>query len=474
MLTLLVQPWRKMRVQTQLILLLVFAAVVAQVINVSTQLRIRDNMLNQQRIDVSFERITTAADFMSRLPADQRQTYLSSLNLGRERYVLASEPFVERQYTQPEQAQELRVALDGLPHRPDEIRLFVGAVANLAMCKGQGGLPDILVPPLGHYTQSSHPCYSEVIASIELPHIGWLNLSLNLYGASPTSQWYYWFTDLLTLLVSIGVIIYASRSLLRPIRRLQRAVQRSGHNLTPTLVEEQGAADIRELIKEYNQMQLRISRFVTNRTQLLAAISHDLRTPITSMRLRLDFLPDSDDKTKLIENLDTLKATADDSLNFVRETNSDEDFVALDLHALVDACCDDLAETGLPVEHIELADPPSKAVIKGQQHALKRALDNLIQNAINYGQQAQVSITETRSSYRINVLDNGAGIPPDQYERVLEPFVRLESSRNSNTGGSGLGLAIVRSITDDHAGQLHFSHSEEGFMVTIELPKKIG
>lgn len=470
MLTGLIQLWRKLRVQTQLIVLLVFAAVIAQVINVTTQLQMRQNMLNQQRIDIGFERITTATGFMSRLPAAQRQTYLSSLNLGRERYMLSAEPFVPLDDSQPLQVEELREAMQDLPVQPDQIRLFIGPVVSLDMCRGSDPEPPIFVPPVGHYTQSSHPCYSEIIASIELPDIGWLNLSINLYGAAVTSHWYYWFTDLITLLVSILVIIYASRSLLRPIRKLQRAVQKSGHNLAPTLVEEQGAADIRELINEYNQMQLRISRFVSNRTQLLAAISHDLRTPITSMRLRLEFLPDSDDKAKLIENLDTLKATADNSLNFVRETNSEEAFTTIDLHALVEACCDDLAETGLPVEMKAGAET---AIVKGQQNALKRAIDNLIQNAVYYGQQAQVSLYQTGHQLRVVVADKGPGIPDDQQERVFEPFVRLETSRNSKTGGAGLGLAIVRSIADNHAGKVRFAKSEAGFAVVLELPKAI-
>lgn len=463
-----VNLWRKLRVQTQLILLLVLAALFAQFINVTTQLKMRDNMLNQQRIDIGFERITTATGFMSDLPAEQRQTYLSSLNLGRERYMLSTEPFVPVEDSQPEQVEELRAALQHLPIQPEQIRLFIGPVVTLDMCRGSDPEPPIFVPPVGHYTQSSHPCYSEIIASIELPDIGWLNLSINLYGAAITSHWYYWFTDLITLLISIVAIIYASRSLLRPIRKLQRAVKKSGHNLAPTLVEEQGAADIRELIAEYNQMQQRISRFVSNRTQLLAAISHDLRTPITSMRLRLDFLPDSEDKAKLIENLDALKATADNSLNFVRETNSEEAFSSIDLVSLVEACCDDLEETGLPVE---MKPAVEAGIVKGQQNALRRAIDNLIQNAVYYGQQAQVSILQAGQNLRVVVADKGPGIPEGEQERVFEPFVRLETSRNSQTGGAGLGLAIVRSIADDHAGKVRFANNDYGFAVILELPK---
>lgn len=463
--------WRKLRVQTQLILMLVFAAIVAQVINVTVQLEIRESMLNEQRISMGFDRITTTSDFMSHLPADQRQLYLSSLNFGRERYVLADQPFVTLEDSQPQQAAALREVLNTLPTPPQEVRLFIGKVANLSLCKGKDPVPDILVPPVGKFTQSSHPCYSELIASIELPEIGWLNLSLNLYGAAPVYMWYYWFTDFITLIVSIGVIVYASRSLLRPIKKLLQAVQSSGHNLAPALVEELGAADIRELIREYNQMQLRISRFVSNRTLLLAAISHDLRTPITTMRLRLDFLPDSEDKEKLIKNLETLKATADGSLHFVRETNSDEEFVALDLDSIVDVCCEDFADTGQDVERIEASALLGHAVIKGQQYALKRAIDNLIQNALNYGQQARVSLEEHESSYQIKVLDQGPGIPQQEQERVLEPFVRLEASRNSETGGAGLGLAIVKSIVDEHAGNLQFKRTADGFIVVLELPK---
>lgn len=472
MLTSPIQAWRKLRVQSQLILMLVIATILAQAINVHIQLKIRDNMLDQQLIDLGLERISIATDFMARLPAERRQIYLSSLNLGRERYVLSDHPFVDQKYSQPEQALALRNELLDLPTTLGEVRLFMGKVAALDMCRGKPQpIPNMLVPPIGQYTQSSHPCYSEVIASLELPDVGWLNLSLNLYGAAPVYQWHFWLTNFMTLVVSIAFIIYASRSLLRPVRKLQKAVQKSGHSLAPTLVEEQGAADIRELINEYNQMQLRISRFVNNRTQLLAAISHDLRTPITSMLLRLDFLPDCEDKTKLIENLEALKATADESLNFVRETNSDEEFEVLDLLALVEVCCEDLADTGKPVELMDTQPEISQAAIRGQHYALKRVLDNLIQNAVNYGQQAKVTLKERGQSYLVEILDQGPGIPADEQERVFEPFVRLESSRNSETGGSGLGLAIVRSITDAHGGKVLFNQSLKGFVVTLELPR---
>lgn len=462
--------WRKLRVQTQLLVLLVFATVVAQAVDLAIQLKVREHMLNQNKLAQSFERIAAATDFMSRLSQEKRQNYLSSLNLGRERYILEATPFVQEQDSQPAQVEALTAVLQKTTIQPDKIRLFVGNVSTLPMCKGSA-LPELLTPPIGHYSTSSHPCYSELIASVHLPTMGWLNLSHNIRRPAPFYFSLYWLTNLLTLVLSIVVIIYALRSLLNPIRKLQQAVKRSGNSINPTLVDEQGAADIRELICEYNQMQLRNSRFVSNRTQLLAAISHDLRTPITSMRLRLDFLPESEEKVKLLESLSQLKATADASLNFVRETKSEEAFGPLDLLALAEVCCEDLAETGLPVEWVESPSTPEQAIVQGQTHALRRVLENLIQNAVNYGLQAQVSVTETATSYQVEVLDKGPGIPLDQQERVFEPFVRIEESRNQETGGIGLGLAIARSIADDHGGQILFHQLEGGFKVSLALNK---
>lgn len=467
----LLSRWRQLRVQSQLILLLVLAATLEQLVNVGIQLKIRAHQLDRERVENSFERIAAVADFVMGLPQEQRQTYLSSLNLGRERYLLESTPFVETRFSQQTQVEAFAPFVAQLSIQADNIRVFVGEVAEALECERSETLPEVLLPPQGHYSTQSHPCYSELIASIHIPSLGWLNVSHNLRRPPPIYFWQYWATNLFTLALSIGVIVFALRSFLQPLRRLQVAVQRSGHNIAPTLVEEQGAADIRNLIKEYNQMQQRISRFVENRTQLLAAISHDLRTPITSMRLRMDFLPESEDKAKLLETLEQLSATADASLNFVRETKSDEAFVQLDLLALVEACCEDFMEVGQPVEWQPQQETATKAICQGQPNALRRALNNMLQNAVNYGVKAEVSLIETPQAYRVQILDQGPGIPAEQQERVFEPFVRLENSRNQETGGAGLGLAITRSIADDHTGRVEFSHCEAGFMVSLVIPK---
>ncbi|MEK9662234.1 MAG: ATP-binding protein, partial [Alphaproteobacteria bacterium] len=222
----------------------------------------------------------------------------------------------------------------------------------------------------------------------------------------------------------------------------------------------------------FNAMQERLSRFIGDRTRLLAAISHDLRTPITSLRLRAEFIDDEETRAKVLETLDEMARMAEATLAFARDDAAAEETRPVDLAALLQSLADDLADLG---HDVTCAEAPALAY-RCRPVALKRALRNLIENAVRYGDRARISLAATPEGPRIAIEDDGPGIDPAALERVFEPFVRLEESRSRETGGVGLGLAIARSIVRAHGGELSLVNRSDaagkvaGLTATVALP----
>jgi signal transduction histidine kinase len=205
---------------------------------------------------------------------------------------------------------------------------------------------------------------------------------------------------------------------------------------------------------------------------MLAAISHDLRTPITSLRLRAEFIEDEEIRQKILETLDDMQRMAEATLAFAREEAAQEDTRPVDLAALIESVCADLADIGQDVTFAGAA----RSHYLGRPSSLKRALRNLIENAVTYGRRARVGLETGQREWHIVIDDDGPGIPEADFERVFAPFVRLEESRNPETGGVGLGMAISRSIVRGHGGDITLEnrrgeHGTLGLRVTIRLPR---
>jgi signal transduction histidine kinase len=213
-------------------------------------------------------------------------------------------------------------------------------------------------------------------------------------------------------------------------------------------------------------MQERLERFVQDRTRMLAAISHDLRTPLTSLRLRAEFVADPDVEETMLKTIGEIQTMTEAALAFVREEATAEATRAVDLSALVESLCDDLAELGHNVTFIDGAAINYRC----RPDALRRAIRNLVENAIRYGERARVRVSLTADSIDIIVEDDGPGIPDEAMEQVFAPFYRLEDSRNPETGGVGLGLSIARAIARHHGGDVVLSNRARGLHATISLP----
>lgn len=311
-----------------------------------------------------------------------------------------------------------------------------------------------------------HGCPPVLGVSLALSSGQWFNAQ-----ARPPAPSWLWLKATLT---SVGItavlltltLLVAVRRILRPMNELSQAAHAFGRG-EKVRVPEKGPEDVRGVTRAFNQMQDQVGRAQEDRARLLAALAHDLRTPITSMRLRVEMLPDGEDRDRLLDSLREMQHLAEATLDFIRGTTT-EQHRRFDLATLLDSLCGDLQEMGLAV-HCE--DSP-RCVLQGQPEAVKRALRNLIENAVNYGEKAEVTLATTDTEAVVTIIDQGPGIPEDEREPVFEPFYRLEHSRSRETGGAGLGLAIARTLIRGMGGDIRLGAGpdEKGLKVSVTLP----
>ncbi|MDZ4137137.1 MAG: ATP-binding protein, partial [Paracoccaceae bacterium] len=270
------------------------------------------------------------------------------------------------------------------------------------------------------------------------------------------------------LLMAVAVALVAwwtARRVVGPMRALAVGADRLGRGLDAGPLPMLGPSEVREATQAFNRMKDRLTRFVNERTHMLAALSHDLRSPLTAMRLRIEMLDETEESIRLKALVEEMQAMVEATLEFARGVAKAEPATVVDLAALLG---DLVRDAG--TDRASLAPtPPVPATLRPQ--ALTRALRNLIDNAVRYGGVANVTLTKGPGQAVITIADKGPGLPEDQLEAVFEPFVRLEGSRNRDTGGVGLGLAISRTILQAHGGTVRLrNHPKGGIEATVTLP----
>jgi Signal transduction histidine kinase len=296
----------------------------------------------------------------------------------------------------------------------------------------------------------------------------WLNAAYakSMPGSIWTSQ------SMVSLAITAGVLsviaIIVARGIARPMRRLAVAAEALGRGESVPPLPESGPEDIRQTAVAFNRMQERLQRFVEDRTRMLAAIGHDLRTPLTSLRLRAEFVSDAEVQEKMLNTIGEMQTMTEAALAFAREEATVEATRTVDLSALVESLCDDLAELGQDVTFVDGA----RIRYRCRPDALRRAIRNLVENAVRYGERARVHLDRSGENIDIVIEDDGPGIPREDAERVFAPFFRMESSRNRETGGVGLGLSIARAIARHHGGDVLLANRHQrGLRATISLPR---
>lgn len=272
----------------------------------------------------------------------------------------------------------------------------------------------------------------------------------------------------LSALAAAGVVVVAVSLQTRSLRSLAAASDRLGRGETPPPLDPRGPSEVAAAIEAFNTMQARLGRFLEDRLKLLAGISHDLRTPLTTLRLKAEFVEDEDLREDIVRTIEELAAICEATLAFTRAEATTEETRAVDLVELAAAVADPMREAGADVT---VAAPGGPVPFACRPVALRRALRNLVDNAVRYGGVARVTVTAEGDAAVLTVADDGPGLPADRIEDAFQPFVRLEPSRNSETGGIGLGLAIARSIVRAHGGTLTLANRAGGGLVaTMRLP----
>jgi signal transduction histidine kinase len=271
------------------------------------------------------------------------------------------------------------------------------------------------------------------------------------------------------LTVMLGLVLYAmTRTITRPLGDLAKAADAVGRGTAVQPLQERGARELKRATRAFNAMQERLNRYLDSRTRVLAAMSHDLRTPITRLRLRVESIEDEALRARCVEDLDEMTRMVSGALSLFRGLNDDEAVVEIEINALLEELQRRYGEINASIK----IDGRASAPFSGKPLALKRCLGNLVDNALQYGGNATIAVEDSAEELTIRVLDDGPGIPEAEIDRVFEPFYRLESSRNRETGGTGLGLSIARDVAQAHGGSLTLANSRDsGLEAKLVLPR---
>jgi signal transduction histidine kinase len=450
----------------QLILLTLAALLLSQFASVLFLLDDQKSRMKNEWIHNFLTRVATVKDVVETAPGEYHAKIIKSINSWGLRFTIDAKPIAtpgeqdaseairdEIKKAFGDQADQVAITVHTTPHEESQIELFFGDFwrdIKRTLFPKSSFIPK---PP-------ARPSYAYL--SIPLQSGQWLNAVVMPRGLAPAA------TPLLVQLATmlaisaIGIILVLGR-LTRPLKKLAKAASALGRGETSVKLDEKGPSEVVETIRAFNDMQGRLTTFIHDRAKMLAALGHDLRTPITSLRLRAEFIEDEEVRDQILRTLDEMHEMAESTLSFAREEAAQEKTRLVDANALISSICADLADAGLDVTYTD----PGRFAIPCRPVGMKRAVRNIIENAVTYGLRARVSARCQNGEAVIVIDDDGPGIPSGDMEKVFKPFVRLEQSRNKETGGVGLGLAIARSIVRSHGGDIVLQNRPGGGLRAI-------
>ncbi len=455
----------------QLILLTLVGLLLSQAAGFVFILNDQKSRMKSEWLHNIFTRVATVRDVIELTPGELHSKILRTSSTWALKFSIDSEPLSRsNEETQSEAVQQELTKVFGDRAGEVDITILMSSTEEPYLEAIFEGLwRDInrtLSPERSHVPAApARPTYANV--SVPLKSGLWLNVNVTPRGGGPHASPLLVQFATMAAISAVGILLVLGR-LTQPLKELAQAAAALGRGELTAKLEEKGPREVLDTIRAFNDMQERLSRFVLDRTKMLAALGHDLRTPITTLRLRAEFIEDEEVRQKILQTLDEMFEMAEATLSFAREEAAQEKTRLVDVGALISTVCDDLTDTGFPVE---CADTGS-FTIRCRPSGLKRAFRNILENAVAYGLRARVFIEHRRGGdVAVSIDDDGPGIPCHDMERVFSPFVRLENSRNADTGGVGLGLAIARSIVRNHGGDITLQNRPEGGLrVTITLP----
>lgn len=455
----------------RLVLVLLPVLVVAQFIGFALHMHERGEALSQASGMQSAQRIAGMVRLLDSLDAAQRRDIaqvLSSpaLSVSLERPALAA-PAAEQTARAVLFAAMLRRFLgDGRPVAVSVSEAEPSEPAPMRPGRGRGMHGGWAPPIAAHYLGQPVLAF---VAQLRLRDGALATFASRL--PEQTASWPYRLLLSLAVLLAavIAVSLVAVRWVTRPLRTFADTAEELGRNIHRPALEERGPNEVARAARALNTMQSRLIAYLDDRTRVLAAMSHDLKTPITRLRLRAELLEDSALKSKIAADLEETQSMVDGALDYLRGAARDEAVKPVDVTALLESLQADMRVLGSEVTIEGAAAKPLRA----KPQALKRCVWNLLDNAVKYGARARIAVDDDGRRLRIRVLDEGPGIPAAEMDKVFKPFYRVESSRNRATGGTGLGLSIAKGIAEDHGGSLELGNRAEGGLeATLVLPRK--
>jgi len=448
----------------RLVLVLLGGLLLAQLLGAAILLRDRATVLYEASGLSAAQRIAGIVRVFDTLTPEQRRLMVSAVSTADLRVALGETPAAngisgDGMYTAHLRAILHRALGDDRALRVALLEPGAGPVAPGPMGAPDGG------PMMGMHMgfMGGMPLRgTSFLVQARLQDGQWVTITQRL-PEEPFAWPYKLLLTLAVLLVSVVALsLLAVRWLTRPLGVLAVAADELGRDIRRAPLAEKGPAEVRRAAAAFNTMQARLQTYLREREQMLAAVSHDLRTPITRLRLRAELIEDEALREKFTRDLAEMEAMTSDALDFLRGARVNEPVQPVDVLALLESLQADMEEAGQAVQvHGQAAPYPARPL------AFKRCLANLLENAVKYGTRAEARIEDDGRELRITITDDGPGIPEAELERVFEPFYRVESSRSRETGGVGLGLSVARDIVRAHGGELTLRNRPEGGLEAV-------
>ena len=460
----------------RLMLVLASGLLLAQLLSAGINLAERDRLLLRARGTQQVQRIVDVVKLLDSLPPAERERIVAVLSVPPLVVSLHDAPAgaPEGEADAP-QAMMFTAMLRGSLGEDREMRVQAahvpfgawpsyghgpGMMAGGAMAPGMmAGAPDL---GRGHG-------FPVVRTEVRLRDGRWARFDSELQPAAAGLPWRLALTLGILLLAVLVLSYVAVRWVTRPLHVLAQAADALGKDINRPALPERGPLEIRQAARAFNTMQARLVRFIEDRTRVLAAMSHDLKTPITRMRLRAELLDDDELRHRFESDLKEMEAMVTHTLEFMRGLGGNEPRQAVDVNALLESVQSDNEEMGRGIR----IEGQARAPYVGVASLLRRCLGNLVDNAAAYGGgNATIVVEDTPQCLTLRVLDEGPGIPPGELEQVFEPFYRLEASRSRETGGTGLGLTIARNIAQTYGGNIVLrNRPQRGLEAVLTLPR---
>lgn len=446
---------RPRSIRAQLGLLIFVAFVAAQILAAWLFTDERGAAIRAAQQSETADRAMALAETLSDTPAETRDAILAAASSPNVRFAYGSQPLVGKAATAsaistkhlPENARSEMVALSPHGHQPV-------ATPNAVSWLHQRMLRAGIAP-------------SQMRVSLPLAQGGWLNVSASFQRPELQLPPVIVGSAFISLTVILGALWFGLRRIIGPLHRLAEVAESFGLDQEPPEMPKGGLLEVQALSDALTRMHDRLTRMISDRTQMLAALGHDLRSPVTALRLRAEMVDDDETRERMVATLDEMQDMVEATLAYARGVSADQPTEPIELSAMLREIAAELSQSGPPLA-VE-AEPVTSLL---RNVAMRRALRNLLSNAQRYGNGARVSLSVCDGHVQIDIDDNGPGIPDADLERVFDPFVRLEASRSLDTGGTGLGLPIARAILRAHAGDVVLMNRPEGGLrARVTLPR---